>query len=667
MRKNVFLKSAITVFVLTLSSITVTPVAANAAPNGSCNTSEFTSGNGSSGSPFFVVDATDLAEVADCGQFGYTYSQIANIVLTGTWQNETGFIGNYYGNSYSITGLFIDGAIGGIPSRGLFPSISDSYFNGVFLSGTIVNAVSNTGLLAGLASHSSISGVTVFTDISVNESRYNNSYSIGGIVGAAYNNCDISGSSVIPLSPDASIDGDGLIGGLAGDTTDTIVVNSSSSINVNLRTDQTPEDSTWDAHAGGLVGFANWSGEPIYESYSYSTNFATGNVTCEIATRNCGGLVGWTNQIIHHSYATGNVSGGTAVGGLVGQSTNQIYLSHATGNVSGQMFIGGLVGESSNFHTDGIKIYDSYSLSDVSASYGFAGGLIGRWMPPVSSSAQIARVAAFGDVSTIDGVGGLIGVVEIESSSMRISDAFAMGNLSFDYGHGGGIIGDFRFIDASQFTADHLYFGGTFNNKEYDGFMKLNLNIPSRDGLTYNFEEIYWPKDSQNIKSDWLPNTNALPKTLFKRYTTFEFWDLDEIWKLDLDSNDGYLSLRGVGTSSAVMAAVPECVKVNLSAINFKKNSIGLTRSTRSVLNLNANKIINSNCSSVEIFGYASKDEPKKKQKSLATRRAKVVADYVRKQMESSEVYLQVIPVGKGVIKKGKVAKNRKATATIIN
>ncbi|MFM1786161.1 MAG: hypothetical protein RL228_111, partial [Actinomycetota bacterium] len=67
------------------------------------------------------------------------------------------------------------------------------------------------------------------------------------------------------------------------------------------------------------------------------------------------------------------------------------------------------------------------------------------------------------------------------------------------------------------------------------------------------------------------------------------------------------------------------------------------------------------------IFGYASKDEPKKKQKSLATRRAKVVADYVRKQMESSEVYLQVIPVGKGVIKKGKVAKNRKATATIIN
>jgi outer membrane protein OmpA-like peptidoglycan-associated protein len=81
----------------------------------------------------------------------------------------------------------------------------------------------------------------------------------------------------------------------------------------------------------------------------------------------------------------------------------------------------------------------------------------------------------------------------------------------------------------------------------------------------------------------------------------------------------------------------------------------------------NSLKIINSNCGSVKIYGYSSNDETKKKQKSLASRRAKAVADFVRGQLEQNSLFIEIIPVGKGVIKKGKVAKNRKATATIIN
>jgi outer membrane protein OmpA-like peptidoglycan-associated protein len=660
-------KSAFAVFALVLSSIVFTPAIAHAAPNGSCNTSEFSSGNGSSESPYLVSNATDFAEVADCGANGYTYSQTQDISLSGTWQNEIGFTGAYYGNGNAITGLYIDGANGAISSRGLFPSIYEAFLGGVNLTGTIVNAVGNTGLLAGLASHSSISGVTVYTDISLNASRFNNSYSIGGIVGGTSGNCDISGSFVMPIAEGDSVDGDGLVGGIAGDTGDTIVVNSGSYIDVKLLTDQAPEDSTWDAHAGGLVGYAILSGDPQYENYSISTNFALGNVICASATSNCGGLIGYTNQIVHDSYATGAVTGGSSVGGLVGRTSNEIYASYATGNVSGQMGIGGIVGYSGGYEADGMKITESYATGDVTASYGFAGGISGMTIPYLSTSIQVSKVFAAGDVTAPDSVGGLFGLVTLETASLAISNSYAVGNLSKNGFNGGGIIGEFRFLDETSLSVDHVYFGGHFLSEGFDGFAYLSSGTPVTQDLTTDLTEILWTKDSMNAKSTWLPASNALPTSLFKHYATFENWDLVDVWKLDLEANSEFLSLRGIGTSDDVQNANPSCQTITTKSITFKKNSAKLSASTRNKVIAAAEMIRTSFCSYFEISGYSSKADSKSKQKKLALDRAKVVRKAIVDYLTENDASLVITAKSKGTLKKGSASKNQKAVIKSIS
>ena len=115
------------------------------------------------------------------------------------------------------------------------------------------------------------------------------------------------------------------------------------------------------ARSGGLVGS---SGSTITACRSEVdvTGRGTNNV-------NCGGLVGWNRDTITASYATGTVSGHTAVGGLVGFNGNTgdpkavIRASYATGVVSGNTYVGGLVG-------------GSFYMSTVTGSYAI-GSLVG--------------------------------------------------------------------------------------------------------------------------------------------------------------------------------------------------------------------------------------------------------------------------------------------------
>ena len=160
--------------------------------------------------------------------------------------------------------------------------------------------------------------------------------------------------------------------------------------------------------SGGLVGD---------NAGAISTSHAAVNVSGD-NSGNFGGLVGSNRGIISSSYATGRVSNANTAGGLVGINWNgAIATSYATGEVSGWYNVGGLVGANLGNRGPGSRaiISASYATGNVSASWRYAGGLVGTNFKDVAStgtgsSAIIsASYSTAGIVSAGAGVGGLVG------------------------------------------------------------------------------------------------------------------------------------------------------------------------------------------------------------------------------------------------------------------
>ena len=164
----------------------------------------------------------------------------------------------------------------------------------------------------------------------------------------------------------------------------------------------TGEVSGLSQDVGGLVGS---------NAGAISASHADVNVSGD-NKGNFGGLVGSNTGIISSSYATGRVSNANTAGGLVGINWNgAIATSYAIGNVSGWYNVGGLVG--ANLGNAGPSssaiISASYATGNVSASWRYAGGLVGTNSSSSGSSAIISASYSTGTVSTSEGAGGLVG------------------------------------------------------------------------------------------------------------------------------------------------------------------------------------------------------------------------------------------------------------------
>ena len=270
---------------------------------------------------------------------------------------------------------------------------------------------------------------------------------------------------------DASIEGDRVVGGLAGQagmlaTIETAIISSYMTGNVNgahfvgglvgvhlgeaeivgegeiVASSATGVVSGTGISVGGLVGVM--VGGEIVSSY------ATGAVSGEDAV---GGLVGgmfggamvassettgagsfmWSHHWgeIVSSYATGAVSGtGVGVGGLVGgMSGGEIVSSYATGVVSGEKSVGGLVGGMS-----GGEIIASSATGAASGKWN-VGGLVGdSWGREIVSSYATGAVSGTGV-----GVGGLVGLM----FEGEIVASYATGAVSGERDVGG-LVGDHR-------------------------------------------------------------------------------------------------------------------------------------------------------------------------------------------------------------------------------
>ena len=159
-------------------------------------------------------------------------------------------------------------------------------------------------------------------------------------------------------------EGNGLIGGLVGRNSNTIIqsIMQSGSIIASYATGAVDGGVGTDS-AGGLVG-ENTVGSAIIASY------ATGAVDGGGGTDSAGGLVGTNsaNGIIIASYAIGAVDGGggtDSAGGLVGNNDATTIASYATGSARGgegtNDIVGGLVGFNSSEGT----VLASYATEDA--------------------------------------------------------------------------------------------------------------------------------------------------------------------------------------------------------------------------------------------------------------------------------------------------------------
>ena len=325
----------------------------------------------------------------------------------GSIQATNGFVGSLDGQNHTISGLTIAGTSSSIGLIGYVNGTATALSN-IVLSSVKVSGSANAGGLIGVAAAGAIiNNVSVAGTVS-------GSNNVGLLAG------NFGGTSITNSSSSGSVSGSQATGGLVGRAGSLSIDKSSSSATVTGTSSST----------GGLVG--------LYLGSSTITNaFATGDVT---GTTAVGGLVGgnttgFTSTIVN-SYATGNVKGSLAsVGGLAGVLNSvDVSQSYATGTVTntrvgGSAATGGLIG------TAGAGTIDlSYATGKVSSTAATVGGLVGQ-----ISNTALTRSYATGAVSGVAIVGGLVGTVNSFGSSIR--DAYATGSVTATSDRAGGLIG----------------------------------------------------------------------------------------------------------------------------------------------------------------------------------------------------------------------------------
>jgi len=124
-----------------------------------------------------------------------------------------------------------------------------------------------------------------------------------------------------------------------------------------------------------------------------------------VGGRFTGGLIGAAEgAIVENCYVTGAVRGGDDVGGLVGSNdgvTAAVTNSYSEASVSGASNVGGLIGVQGG----GVTVANCYATGAVSGNGDRVGGLIGRH----NNSATVANSYATGAVKGNTNVGGLVG------------------------------------------------------------------------------------------------------------------------------------------------------------------------------------------------------------------------------------------------------------------
>lgn len=191
---------------------------------------------------------------------------------------------------------------------------------------------------------------------------------VGGAVGQVTNSgvvSGVTGTLFMSFGEDSSV-----VGGLVGEV-----------VSGTVQDDYTMGSISMDSGSlkvGGLVGSNDENGT-IDVAFS-NMNITTGGDGIQI-----GGLAGYNKGAITDTYATGSVSGGSAVGGLVGQNDGSgdgsIGNSYSRGRVTASgSIVGGLVGQAVLFADVENSYWDVVGSGQSTSQGGTSISGIGQWM-----------------------------------------------------------------------------------------------------------------------------------------------------------------------------------------------------------------------------------------------------------------------------------------------
>jgi len=485
----------IAVVLASTAMLIVSPGPASAAPAG-CDTN--------------IEDEADLLRVAgdpDC--LDETLTQVTNITLTtDPWVPIANFEGTYDGNSYSITGLRLNGNNAGLFGVGnagatiknLAVTVSAS--NGgnnvgaiVGLSGgrLVIQNVQAYGTVTGSAQVGGLVGSTS-NAVGADGTRITNSSftgtvsasgdEVGGLLGrtsfgAAGTTVTITNSTV-----DASISGAEQVGGLVGSTSDEDVIVTGSSLvgsgsitgtgndvgglvgrtaNGGAGTSITITNSSASRSVSGASAVGGLLGGTGVEQVAVTGSSKTGSTTVQGSGRWVGGLVGSTGNgaagttlSISQSTASGNVVGGDDyVGGLLGGSAAHQVTISASSRISGLVqgsgdSVGGLIGETGNgAGGTTLSIDGGVANGNVIGAGDYVGGMIGSTIAESLTVTNSNR--GNGNVQAVgNGAGGLIGLAggNGPSSRVAISTYDIVGNVSAS-ANVGGVVGFVTAVNVS--------------------------------------------------------------------------------------------------------------------------------------------------------------------------------------------------------------------------
>lgn len=346
---------------------------------------QVTVGDGSPSSPFFIKDATELANIgasANARSEGITtmpltasYALVAPITLSNTeWTpigagDPNGFTGRFDFNGQTISGLTINGAF---ENAGLFAKIgiNAEVFNGTISNATISSASNYVGALAGV-NNGDINDVKVF-DSSVRTTKQ--SGVAGGLVGL--NTANIYKTTVNTTNIYAE-ETSGIAGGLAG-------LLQTGSMRASVTLSGSVANVSANAIAGGLIGkVVGGTVENCYVGdFDTNNSVSSSNTTCYI-----GGVVGalegqnTTVAVLKDTYSVIGVptSNTNYVGAIIGKNQdggvtakNKIfgnyYSTEATGVSNAVAGVTDPVDPEANYF--GVYNKDKQSLiNDIPAQY----------------------------------------------------------------------------------------------------------------------------------------------------------------------------------------------------------------------------------------------------------------------------------------------------------
>ena len=229
---------------------------------------------------------------------------------------DTPFTADFKGNRRTVSNLFIDRDTE--DEVGLFGAVGSSRISGVTIAGADVTGRDAVGSLLGAGVYATV------IDNHATGSVSGQGDEVGGLVGRTWGTVWYSSAAV-------NVSGKDAVGGLVGHQT----------LNDTIASYATGNVSGMNA-VGGLIGAVSDVTQVIEASY------ATGNVSgsgSRLTDSDSGFIIcdlvgGFTLS----GPAENTTSTGGGVGGLVGSSCGYIQVSYATGAVSGTTAVGGLVG-----------------------------------------------------------------------------------------------------------------------------------------------------------------------------------------------------------------------------------------------------------------------------------------------------------------------------------